>query len=74
MNPAEAMIQDDGDSRRRQRLINAAPDLLAALKRLLQANEADYEQCPNMDVRTAFETNSQAIKEAKEAITKATGR
>jgi len=30
VNPAEAMIQDDGDSRRRQRLINAAPELLAA--------------------------------------------
>lgn len=70
MNPAQKMV-DDGY---RQRIEEAAPELLAALQRLLRANEADYEQAPDMDVRTAFETNSQAIRQAKAAIHKAIGR
>jgi len=54
------------------RRIAAAPELLEALVRLLRANESDYELIPDMDVRTAFETNSQAVKQAREAIAKAT--
>lgn len=48
-------------------------ELLEALQRLLRADESDFEQCPDMDVKTAFETNSQAIKQAREAIAKAKG-
>jgi Holliday junction resolvase len=47
------------------------PDLLAALQRLLRAFEADYEIAPGMDVATSFETNSQAIMHARNAIAKA---
>ena len=54
-------------------LIAAAPELLAALERLLQANEADYEHLPDATVRVSFETNSMAIKQARAAIAKAKG-
>lgn len=49
-------------------------DLLTALQRLLRANEGDYQICPAMDVATAFETNSQAIIQARTAIAKAMGQ
>jgi hypothetical protein len=52
----------------------ADQDLLAALQRLLRAIEADYEIAPTMDVATAFETNSQAIEQARAAIAKALGQ
>lgn len=55
-------------------LCRAAPDLLAALQRLLRANEADYEISPAMDVATAYETNSQALLQARAAIAKALGQ
>ena len=45
--------------------------LVEALERLLWANEADREQCPDMDVRTAYQTNSHAIKAARAALTHA---
>ena len=54
--------------------IAAAPDLLAALNRLLRAFEADVEQVPSMDIVTSWETNSQAIQAARTAISKAEGR
>jgi len=47
------------------------PDLLAALQRLLRAFEADYEIAPDMDIATSFETNSQAIAQARTAIAQA---
>ena len=47
------------------------PDLLAALQRLLRAFEADYEIAPDMDIATSFETNSQAIDQARIAIANA---
>ncbi len=47
------------------------PDLLAALQRLLRAFEADYEIAPDMDITTSFETNSQAIAQARTAIAQA---
>jgi hypothetical protein len=52
-------------------ITQAAPDLLAALQRLLRANEADYELAPGMDIATAFETNSQAIEQSRAAIAQA---
>ncbi len=55
-------------------LMEAAPDLLDALQRLLRAFESDYEQHPFMKVETSWETNSQAILQAREAIAKAKGR
>ena len=55
------------------RACNAHDDLVAALVRLLRATEADVEQCPEMDVLTAFETNSQAIQQARAALAKARG-
>lgn len=61
-------------------LIASAPQLLAqrdelrgALQRLLRANQADYEQCPTMDVKTAFETNSQAISQARATLARTEG-
>jgi len=56
------------------RLIAAAPELLEALKRLARAYEADSEVCPDMSVQTAYETNSEAHRQARAAIAKATGR
>lgn len=50
------------------KLTRQRDEILEALTRLLRANEADYEQCPNMDVKTAFETNSQAIQQGRAAI------
>ena len=47
------------------------PDLLAALQRLLRTFEADYEIAPDMDIATSFETNSQAIAQARTAIAQA---
>ena len=55
------------------KLIAAAPDLLAALNRLLRAFEADVEQVPSMDIVTSWETNSQAVQAARTAISKAEG-
>ncbi len=69
----EMTRRDGGEDKANARLIAASPDLLAALERLLRANEADYEHLPDMDVRTAFETNSIAIKQARAAISKAKG-
>lgn len=39
-----------------------------ALVRLLRAFEADAEIAPGLDIKTCWETNSQAIKQAREAI------
>ena len=61
-------------NRANARLIAAAPDLLAALNRLLRAFEADVEQAPSMDIVTSWETNSQAVQAARTAISKAEGR
>jgi hypothetical protein len=55
------------------RLIAAAPDLLEACQRLLSAFESDYKQIPDMDIKTSWETNSQAIANARQAIACATG-
>lgn len=64
--------RDDAEDQANTALIASALELLDALQRLLRANEADYELCPKMDVQTAFETNSMAIRQAREAIAKAT--
>lgn len=55
-------------------LEDTATELFSALQRLLRAIEADYELAPTMDVATAFETNSQAIEQARAAIAKALGQ
>lgn len=52
---------------------DAAPDLLAALDRLLRAFEADKDIAPQMDILTSWETNSCAIAQARAAIAKAIG-
>lgn len=52
-------------------LANSAPNLLSALKKLLGAIDADYATCPDMTVRSSFETNRQAIALAREAIANA---
>jgi hypothetical protein len=48
--------------------------LMAALERLLGANESDAERRPAMDVLTAFGTNRRVISQAREAIAKAEAR
>ena len=70
---AVAIGDTTDEAAQRCHVFQSAPDILAALQRLLRANEADYELCPKMDVATAFETNSMAIKQARDAIAKATG-
>lgn len=56
------------ECRRRQRILDAAADCNTALKRLLRAFEADYEMVPTIDVRTSWETNSQAVSVARAAL------
>ena len=55
-------------------LIASAPDLLAALNRLLNALKADKDISPNMPVVISWETNGEAIRQAIAAIAKAEGR
>lgn len=42
--------------------------LRAALQRLLRAFEADFEKCPGMTVQISWETNSQAVEQARRAL------
>lgn len=55
-------------------LIAAAPEMLAAMERLLGSFESDKELAPMMDVLTCWETNSQSIAQAREVIRKAKGQ
>lgn len=55
------------------RLICAAPDLLAALERLLAAFQEDSMMTPKMSIRISWETNGGAIAEAHAAISRAKG-
>jgi hypothetical protein len=57
-------------SQERDRLQAENAELRDALERILRANESDFEQCPGMDVKTAYETNSQAHAEARAALAK----
>jgi hypothetical protein len=43
-----------------------------ALQRVVRAFEADAEQVPTMDVLTSWETNGQAIAQARAALAKVT--
>lgn len=52
--------------------VNSHAALVSALTRLLRAFEADKEQVPSMDVLTSWETNSQAIAQARSALALAT--
>ena len=52
---------------------NSHDDLVAALQRLMRAFEADYEQMPDIDIRTSWQTNSQAIEQARAALKRAKG-
>lgn len=46
-------------------------EALAALQRVLRAFEADSERAPQLDVRTCWETNSQAVAQARAVLLKA---
>ncbi len=52
-------------------LIEVNKNLLKALKRIVNAYHADYIQCPKMDIKTAYESNSQANEQAYNAIKQA---
>lgn len=54
-------------------LAATAPELLSALRRLLDALEADCKICPQMTIAVSCETNGQALAAARSAIAKATG-
>ena len=54
-------------------LIAAAPELLEALERLLEAMYSDKEISPNMPVIISWETNGDAIRQARSAIAKVKG-
>ena len=43
--------------------------LREALQRLDRAYTVDYDQAPNLDIRTCYETNSQAHAQARTALT-----
>lgn len=57
----------------RERLRDAAPKLLAVLRRLCAAYDADAKISPNMPVKIAQETNAEAHRMAHAAIAQATG-
>ena len=54
-------------------LIASAPELLSALERLLNTFRCDAERVPEMDIKTCWETNGNAIQQARTAIAKAKG-
>lgn len=56
-----------------EELMEVNKALLEALKRLERAYTADAERCPQLDIKTAYETNSQAHAQARAAIAKAIG-
>jgi len=55
------------------RLMSAAPELLNALQRLLNAFKADGKISPNMPIKISLETNGAAIQQAIKAISRARG-
>lgn len=63
-----------GDRAANARLIASAPALRDALRRLLRAFESDAERVPDQDVRTAWETNSAAVAQARAALASAEPR
>ena len=66
-------MMDGPNLERDARLISAAPDLLAALERLIAAYQSDVERMPGMTVIQSWETNGIAIEQVRTAIAKAKG-
>lgn len=68
--PATQPCERDANAR----LISVAPELLAALERVLNAFEADRKISPQMPIVISCETNGSALREARKAIAKAKGQ
>lgn len=66
---------EDGDvDEANARLIAAAPELLGALERVVDAFQTDSQVSPNLPVLISWETNQNAIAQARAAIARATGQ
>lgn len=69
----DALVASRSKALANARLIAAAPGLLAALERLLNAFQADSVLAPTLPARVSWETNGAAVEQARAAIARAKG-